>query len=181
MAGTVSAAAPLNVPICKLEDTGYVLRMVTQAQYDRFIADDDGEWKALETFYIDNDGDGYAGTAVMACEQAEGMKRTAEDCDDTNAAVHPGATEVCTDGIDNDCNGTTDTADAACSAHALCIAACNATRAENQGRCFAENSACRATCEPNSPCPFLCNERLNECLGASSDAYFACLDRCEAN
>jgi hypothetical protein len=30
-----------------------------------------------------------------------------DDCDDSNAAVHPGATEIC-DGLDNDCNGLID-------------------------------------------------------------------------
>jgi hypothetical protein len=30
-----------------------------------------------------------------------------DDCDDGNAAIYPGATEVC-DGLNNDCDGTTD-------------------------------------------------------------------------
>jgi hypothetical protein len=40
----------------------------------------------------DDDGDGYW---------------TDEDCDDSDAAVHPDATEVC-DGVDNDCSGDVD-------------------------------------------------------------------------
>ena len=40
----------------------------------------------------DEDGDGY---------------EVGEDCEDQDAAVHPGATEVC-DGIDNDCDGDVD-------------------------------------------------------------------------
>ena len=43
---------------------------------------------------IDHDGDGFS--------VAQG------DCDDTNAAVHPGAVEVCGDGLDNDCDGVAD-------------------------------------------------------------------------
>jgi len=39
---------------------------------------------------IDADGDGCFGTA---------------DCDDNNAAIYPGAEEICDDGIDNDCDG----------------------------------------------------------------------------
>jgi hypothetical protein len=38
---------------------------------------------------------------------------TPVDCNDTNAAVRPGATENCTDGIDNNCNGLIDALDPA--------------------------------------------------------------------
>jgi len=50
----------------------------------------------------DNDGDTYA---------VEGGACGPVDCDDTNAAVNPAATENCTDGIDNNCNGLVDTQD----------------------------------------------------------------------
>lgn len=36
------------------------------------------------------------------------------DCDDANAAVNPGATEDCTDGVDNDCDGKIDADDSDC-------------------------------------------------------------------
>lgn len=36
------------------------------------------------------------------------------DCNDANAAVNPGATERCGDGIDNDCDGAIDSADKEC-------------------------------------------------------------------
>ena len=36
------------------------------------------------------------------------------DCNDDNAAVYPGAQEICDDGIDNNCNGLIDDSDPAC-------------------------------------------------------------------
>ena len=36
------------------------------------------------------------------------------DCDDGNALVNPGVAEICDDGIDNDCDGDVDCADADC-------------------------------------------------------------------
>jgi hypothetical protein len=47
---------------------------------------------------LDVDQDGYVAAVAGG-----------DDCDDTDAAVNPGATEVC-DGVDNDCNGITDEA-----------------------------------------------------------------------
>ncbi|HEY5947750.1 MAG TPA: MopE-related protein [Kofleriaceae bacterium] len=48
----------------------------------------------------DDDGDGYTVEAG--------------DCNDHDASIHPGAAEVCTDSIDNDCNGMTDDGDYNC-------------------------------------------------------------------
>ena len=50
----------------------------------------------------DNDGDGYGSPASDKCTYA------AEDCDDNNKYVHPGATEVCGNDIDDNCDGTID-------------------------------------------------------------------------
>jgi hypothetical protein len=47
----------------------------------------------------DDDGDGYDAD---------------EDCDDGDAAIHPGATEVCDDEADNDCDGAVDADDGDC-------------------------------------------------------------------
>jgi len=61
------------------------------------------------SWYADNDGDGYgdATTSDVACAQPSGFIADDSDCDDTDSAVNPAGTEMC-DGIDNNCNGTTD-------------------------------------------------------------------------
>lgn len=53
----------------------------------------------------DNDGDGYGNPGDSTC------RYSAEDCDDTDASINPGAVEDCTDNIDNNCNGKIDEAD----------------------------------------------------------------------
>jgi hypothetical protein len=64
----------------------------TQPADDDTTADDDD-------VVPDQDGDGYS-------EQP--------DCDDSDPDINPGATEICDDGVDNDCDGQTDEQDEEC-------------------------------------------------------------------
>jgi hypothetical protein len=66
-----------------------------------------------DTYYADADGDGYgdAGSTTEACGEGSGYVADDNDCDDADAAVNPGEDELC-DGLDNDCDGTVDEADA---------------------------------------------------------------------
>ena len=58
------------------------------------------------SWYIDDDGDSYGTTdTTTACTQPSGAADNADDCDDTNPSTHPGADELCGDGIDNNCDG----------------------------------------------------------------------------
>ena len=61
------------------------------------------------TFWLDGDGDGFGTSAnpVLACTAPSGYVSNDGDCNDGNAAIFPGATELC-DGIDNDCDGEVD-------------------------------------------------------------------------
>jgi hypothetical protein len=72
---------------------------------------DDADPKVADpgTWYVDADGDGYAGTAVRACLQPADAGARAEDCDDGEPSIHPGAVETC-DGVDQDCDGIADDA-----------------------------------------------------------------------
>jgi hypothetical protein len=60
-------------------------------------------------YFQDADGDGFGDplTPVQACTLTEGLSQDGADCDDTDAAVSPAATEVCDD-VDNDCDSVTD-------------------------------------------------------------------------
>jgi plastocyanin len=65
------------------------------------------------TCYVDADGDGFGDpTNPVECPDAScacqpGLVSNNLDCDDTDANVNPGASEFC-NGVDDDCNGSTD-------------------------------------------------------------------------
>ncbi|WP_242095158.1 MopE-related protein [Aestuariivivens sediminicola] len=79
---------------------------------DGLIDDNDPSVTGQTTFYRDSDNDGYgdANDTVQACAAPVGYVSVGGDCNDANMAVNPDATEVC-DGIDNDCDGLTDSDD----------------------------------------------------------------------
>ncbi len=64
------------------------------------------------TYYLDGDGDGFGGDfdSLFTCLVLPPMSPYVPnqlDCDDSNAAIHPNAPELC-DGLDNNCNGLMD-------------------------------------------------------------------------
>ena len=66
-------------------------------------------------WYGDSDGDGYGATtvAIAACDApSDAFVATDGDCDDGDAAVHPGAEEACTDPTDRNCDGSAGATDA---------------------------------------------------------------------
>ncbi len=62
------------------------------------------------TFYRDLDGDGFGNPVVtqQACAAPAGFVANNSDCNDNNAAIFPGATDVCANGLDDDCDGQVD-------------------------------------------------------------------------
>src|SRR5688500_10856472 len=60
-------------------------------------------------WYADHDGDGFGDREHhrRACEAPRAFVESADDCDDAEPSVHPGAGEAC-DGIDQDCDGVVD-------------------------------------------------------------------------
>lgn len=83
------------------------------------INDCDPSITSAVDWYCDGDGDTYisstvSGSGAPGDKPAECSFDPGNDCNDTNAAVNPGATEDCTNGIDDDCDGLTDCDDPYC-------------------------------------------------------------------
>jgi hypothetical protein len=66
-------------------------------------------------YYVDNDKDGYGDenmrVAFCQTEIPSGYSDIAGDCDDNNPNIHPGATEIVCNLIDENCNGIADDED----------------------------------------------------------------------
>jgi hypothetical protein len=60
-------------------------------------------------WFTDTDLDGFGtGASISACVQPPDTSSVDGDCDDDLAGVNPSATEVCNNGIDEDCSGAPD-------------------------------------------------------------------------
>ena len=79
------------------------------------LVNDEAEATDRLTFYADGDADGFAGSATgLFCTMPAGYEIADEgDCADGDAAIYPGALELCADStVDNNCDGTADSVDA---------------------------------------------------------------------
>jgi len=125
----------------------------------------------------DADGDGYGVPGSPVCSFPE------PDCDDTNPAVNPGATEVCDDDVDNDCDGQIDDADPDC--------APDCTDADGDGFSI-EGGACGPIdCDDANPAVSpgateVCNQIDDDCdtdvdegFDADGDGFFTCTGDCD--
>lgn len=63
----------------------------------------------MTTYYADADGDGYgdAASTILGCFPPDGYVENSTDCNDADAAVNPGASEIC-NGMDDNCDGNID-------------------------------------------------------------------------
>ena len=74
-------------------------------------SDDNGSDISITDFtnyYPDIDEDGFgdqSATPLSSCGTVPGFVTNSSDCDDNAALVNPGATEICLNGIDDNCNG----------------------------------------------------------------------------
>jgi RHS repeat-associated protein len=103
---------------------------------------------------FDNDGDGYYAINENCPE--------GNDCNDTNASIYPGATELC-DGKDNNCN---DQIDEGFSLGEPCSVGEGACRRDGEMVCSADGTEAVCSATPGEPSPEVCDGTDNDCNGA---------------
>jgi hypothetical protein len=70
--------------------------------------EDIGGAEGSQTFYPDEDGDGFGATSspVTSCDGPDGWVVDGTDCNDLDSLIRPGGVEVCDEaGVDEDCDG----------------------------------------------------------------------------
>ncbi len=122
----------------------------------------------------DNNCDGTTDEAGCICPDADGDGDTASfcggtDCDDTNAAVNPAAAEFCTDGIDNNCDGSIDCDDATCISDPDCEA-CAGADTDGDGFSTLGGVCGPVDCDDTDPqvfpgAPKICDGKDSNCDG----------------
>jgi hypothetical protein len=77
--------------------------------YNATATVDNGTCTFAVTYYLDADGDGFAVSTTSSCSNPGAGYTTSvlplTDCNDAAFAVKPGATELCSNTIDDDCDG----------------------------------------------------------------------------
>jgi hypothetical protein len=115
--------------------------------------------------FVDADDDGYrpnetstvVSTDLVCTDSGEAVSSDPiDDCDDSNASIHPGANDTNCDGIDNDCLNGID--DGYVDIPTICgVGACSAA-----GQIECQNSSTINTCEPKTPIEEICGDGIDQ-------------------
>ena len=131
-------------------------------------------------YFADDDGDGFGLTFLGEfCDAPINSSLNNLDCDDTNAAINPGMSENCTNGIDDDCDGTTDVVDGACDLPGYSdltspcgVAVCNLDP-------FCCNNSWDAICAGEASAEAACAFCLCGCYDNDMDGFTTCDGDCD--
>jgi hypothetical protein len=129
----------------------------TACNYNPAATCDNGSCTFAIVWYLNADNDNYYSTTQSACT-SPGASWTSTlpvggsgDCNDNNAAIHPGATENVCNGIDDNCNGTID-----------------------EGRINGCTEALACNYNPNATCDNgICTYAIVWYLDADNDTYYS--------
>lgn len=106
------------------------------------------------TVVYDDDGDGYCETPPCV-----NTTRQQPDCNDDEFTVNPAATEVCGDGLDNDCDGDTNQQNAQ---------NCSNFYLDSDGDGYGVSGSTQCWCEPTYPYTGVNDD---DCYDNNADAY----------
>lgn len=121
----------------------------------------------------DADGDGFGSeheAFVTNCVPDVGYAANVLDCDDDDPNVHPLATEICGDDVDQNCNGSLDDEGLECRVGE------GECRAIGRLSCPGPGQAPICSTDPKQPQPEQCNGRDDDCNGVIDDAADLCPD-----
>lgn len=114
---TIANSTSSTVWFADADGDGFGNNLITQSSCNQpvgYVSDntdcDDNNTlvHASQSFFIDNDLDGYGSTTTaMLCTTIPpaGYSMNNLDCDDNNNAINPAASEICGNSIDENCNG----------------------------------------------------------------------------
>jgi predicted outer membrane repeat protein len=158
---------------------------------------DNADATGSQTWYEDNDGDGWGNpdAASDGCDAPMGYVADATDCDDDDDEIHPAGTEVC-NGEDDDCNGSVDGEDATDAETWYEDADHDGQGDPATGTVTCDPAATQVAngddCDDDEPTVFLGNAELcdgldNDCdtvvpadeTDADGDGHWACGDDCD--
>lgn len=111
--GTIIANGAISVGVannlnCKLLSTSGAISILGSMLSNLGINN------SFNKYYADVDQDGYGNPNTSSCYFVAGYVLNNTDCNDSNASIHPNAVEIYGNGIDEDCNGITDTDAVSC-------------------------------------------------------------------
>jgi hypothetical protein len=120
-------------------------------------------------WFKDSDKDGYTdGTTKVSCEKPSDeyvSSAIAGDCNDNDANINPGKTEIC-DGKDNNCNGQTDEGFNVGQSCTVGVGECART---GQFVCKADGSGTQCNATPGTPTTEICDGKDNDCDGQTDE------------